>query len=65
MKKYANGSMIRKPMNMGGMTQMSANPKNMPTPMTNKMNMGQGMMYGSSVKKKMMGGRKTTKMSSY
>ena len=44
MKKYANGSMIRKPMNMGGMTQMSANPKNMPTPMTNKMNMGQGMI---------------------
>ena len=62
MKTYTKGSMIRKPMmyggkaknkmNMGGMTQMSANPKNMPTPMTNKMNMGKGMMYGASVKKK-------------
>ena len=59
MKTYTKGSMIRKPMmyggkaknkmNMGGMTQMSAN---MPTPMMNKMNMGKGMMYVASVKKK-------------
>ena len=53
-KGYAYGSMVRKPMQSGGMA-MSANPM-----MDRKMkmgmsgNMGMGMMYGGKAKKKKM-----------
>ena len=45
-KGYAYGSMVRKPMQAGGMA-MSANPM-----MDRKDKMGMGMMYGGMAKKK-------------
>tara|TARA_R100000152_G_C6588707_1_gene49961 strand:+ start:119 stop:298 length:180 start_codon:yes stop_codon:yes gene_type:complete len=51
-KGYAYGSMVRKPMQMGGM-MMSANPM---MDRKNKMGMagGMGMAYGGKMKKKKM-----------
>ena len=56
-KSYAYGSMVRKPMQMGGSMSTSMNPMMpraqqgmMSSPMTNKM---EGMMYGGKAKKKM------------
>ena len=54
-KGYAYGSMVRKPMQAGGMA-MSANPmmdRKDKMGMTGNMgNMGMGMMYGGMAKKK-------------
>jgi hypothetical protein len=66
-KHYAYGSMVRKPMQMGGDMMMSANPM---APRQQK-GMQQGMMYGGTMKKKMAKGKmvgdldKDGKMSSY
>jgi len=64
-KCYAYGSMVRKPMQMGGMS-MSANPM-----APRQQGMQQGMMYGGGMKKKMAKGKmvgdldKDGKMSGY
>ena len=51
-KGYAYGSMVRKPMQAGGMT-MSANPMmDRKDKMGMTGNMGMGMMYGGMAKKK-------------
>tara|TARA_E500000318_G_scaffold49089_1_gene46157 strand:- start:1824 stop:2081 length:258 start_codon:yes stop_codon:yes gene_type:complete len=66
-KHYAYGSMVRKPMQMGGDMMMSANPM---APRQQK-GMQQGMMYGGTMKKKMAKGKmvgdldKDGKMSGY
>lgn len=65
-KYYAYGSMVRKPMQMGGDMMMSANPMS-----PRQQGMQQGMMYGGTMKKKMAKGKmvgdldKDGKMSSY